>query len=273
MSKGERRHFESTVLSLPRSFSLSLARCLHRTPALALLAVRELRPVMSFSGAEGVRRRDSLASTGSDSVDDLVFTRPRGASPATGYAYDFTTSIPDYDLSASSVDSEHGQLPAALPAAPSGQQQQQQAAPQVTASAAASNRSRARAFSFLSVHHQGGNPAGMATPGGLSSPFSGGAYDSALDDGHDDDDGDDSEADDIIGGLDRATGPSTVSGRDEYPLSRIGTNVSASASAPNRSVYRVRFQPLDGYELAGMAASAIAVLALTATALVVAIVG
>lgn len=120
-----------------------------------------------------------------------------------------------------------------------------------------SNRSRARAFSFLSTHNNNndGQVVGSTTP---AVPFSGEDYDYALrpeeeeEEEETDEDGQSSRR--------RASTASQVGGG--------GTVVGGGA----RRAYRQTFQPLVGYELWWMGASAGVVTLLTSAAVVLAVV-
>ncbi|GJN94574.1 hypothetical protein Rhopal_007657-T1 [Rhodotorula paludigena] len=126
-------------------------------------------------------------------------------------------------------------------------------------------RSRARAFSFLSVHpaqygerHDADGPS----PATGETPFVGGAYDFALD-------GDEVDAldyDDDEDDSDERRGRGVE-------MREMGASAAGGTGAAAGKAYRMRFQPLEGYELAWMAVSASAVLGLTVTAVVLSVVG
>ncbi|GAA5992663.1 hypothetical protein JCM10908_002714 [Rhodotorula pacifica] len=226
-------------------------------------------------------RRHSTASLS----DDQVFFASRRASD-TGYAYD---GAPTYDLSASQSDTD-----AAGPATRTGSAMSptssRTSAPhpdtvslsthevdqaETPVHAPTSNRSRARAFSFLSVHPAMSAPA-LRTPGlspalsfASDTPFVGGSYDSALDDAEDEDADSvlDLDANDDVGGQHRNAGGRTD--RSSFAMTGLGH----ATGSEGRTSYRTRFQPLDSLELAWMTVSAVAVLALTVGSLVVAFVG
>jgi hypothetical protein len=225
-------------------------------------------------------RRLSIASSVGSLSDDLVFATPRKTTD-TGYAYDAALN---YDLSTSQSDNETSDpapndiaavnIPTRPPpdltsrtgshhgTAASDSVEQERARP--------ANRSRARAFSFLSVHPTA-PPPNLATSPSLSyaseAPFAGGAYDFALDDTEDDILGSDTEA----GAENAVTGDSgrRSSRRNSIPMHRLGSGLATL----DKAAYRVQFEPLDTLELAWMAASAFVVLALTVGSLVIAFVG
>lgn len=225
-------------------------------------------------------RRLSIASSAGSLSDDLVFATPR-RTPDTGYAYNAALN---YDMSTSQSDNEASDR---APDDHAAVNVLNRPPPDVTSragshhSAAGSdsveqgrarpaNRSRARAFSFLSVQPTA-PPPNLATSPSLSyapeAPFAGGAYDFALDGTEDDILGSDTDA----GAENDAAGDSArrSSRRNSIPMHRLGSGLATL----DKAAYRVRFQPLDALELAWMAASAFVVLALTVGSIVIAFVG
>lgn len=184
--------------------------------------------------------------------------------------YDASTTSPS-DPDAPSLPWPASALPPHAPAGPHREASEGAAAEHQDVVRPA-NRSRARAFSFLSVHADAAADAfppprpGIPSPAltySAEAPFAGGTYESALDD--DADDGDlDSDGD-----TDRLAGSRHDSGQT-LAMNRLGQGV---APIGGKTVYRVRFQPLDSLELAWMAVSAFLVLGLTVTSLIVAFVG
>ncbi|BGP58693.1 hypothetical protein JCM8202_005728 [Rhodotorula sphaerocarpa] len=227
-------------------------------------------------------RRDSFASSLRSLEDDLAYLASDHASALTdepSYAPAATRS-----QTGATDDADGHSFP------PPTARTVSSATDPVSPAKAPNNRSRARAFSFLSVNHgqtgygqSGLSPLGTPADevGGLSPalsvashvPFVGGAYESAFDD-----DEDDEETEEAAGltSDDEESDPSRSQrrrGSDSLALNRLDSHTSSSGVAPRRTLYRVRFQPLDALELAWMGASALAVLALTVGALVVAFLG
>lgn len=225
-------------------------------------------------------RRLSLASSVGSLSDDLVFSAHRRTTD-TGYAYDAALN---YDMSTSQSDNETSDR---VPADRAAVNVRNHPLPDVTSHAGSHhdtadthsvdqerarppNRSRARAFSFLSAHPTA-PPPNLGTSPALSyaseAPFAGGAYDFALDDMEDDILGSDTDAgaeNDVTGDSGRRS-----SRQNSIPMHRLGSGLATL----DKAAYRVRFQPLDALELAWMAASAFVVLALTVGSLVIAFVG
>lgn len=205
----------------------------------------------------GLRRHSIASSTGS-LTDDLALASSL-ASHDGGYAYG---AHPDQSMRSSFSDIEAASPYVGL------SRTEQPAVPTRTPPTGATSfpgshgsgttgRTRARAFSFLSVAGQptAGSPSALSPATG-DTPFVGGAYDFAL------------AADEF--------NPSDEAEDDEVEASqemRALGGGSSGAKVPAASSYRMRFQPLETHELAWMAASAAVVTGLTVTAAVLAFVG
>ncbi|GAA5833440.1 hypothetical protein JCM11251_003496 [Rhodosporidiobolus azoricus] len=121
-------------------------------------------------------------------------------------------------------------------------------------------RSRARAFSFLSVHQPYGAREGDSngiSPSTGETPFVGGAYDRAFEHG---------DLDDEIDALSDVSS----AGGDDVEMRPTG---ETAAMRWGGKAYRSRFQPLEGAEYALMGVSAVCVVGLTVGAVVLTWVG
>ncbi|BGP28263.1 hypothetical protein JCM10295v2_007250 [Rhodotorula toruloides] len=205
----------------------------------------------------GLRRYSIASSTGS-LTDDLALASSL-ASHDGGYAYG---AHPDHSMRSSFSDVDPGSpyvglsrsiTPALVHVPPSPTPSTGTTLP---GALGGTGRTRARAFSFLSVAGQPAAPSISApSPATGDTPFVGGAYDFAL--AADELDPSDDEDDDEAGHEMRALGAGGA----------VGSKMSAASS------YRMRFQPLEAHELAWMAASAAAITGLTVAAAVLAFVG
>ncbi|BGP74501.1 hypothetical protein NBRC10513v2_007933 [Rhodotorula toruloides] len=205
----------------------------------------------------GLRHHSIASSTGS-LTDDLALASSL-ASHDGGYAYgahpdqSMRSSFSDIDPGSPYVGLSRSITPAVVHVPPSPTPSSSTTLP---GALGGTGRTRARAFSFLSV---AGQPAATShsapSPATGDTPFVGGAYDFAL--AADElDPSDDDEDDDEAGHEMRALGG--------------GSSGPKMAAA---SLYRMRFQPLEAHELAWMAVSAAAVTGLTVAAAVLAFVG
>ncbi|GAA5877618.1 hypothetical protein JCM3774_005359 [Rhodotorula dairenensis] len=217
-------------------------------------------------------RRHSIASSSSAAslADEHMYAASAPHRDAdTGYAYD---GAPKYDASTPPLDTDAPPTSSPPSQAPSGfHQNAREGVPgEQQESARPANRSRARAFSFLSVHAPAAASANPGIPSpahafSADAPFAGGTYESAFDDDAEDNDADfDSDADEHM------LASSGSYGGQSIAMNRLGHGVS---SPGDKAVYRVRFQPLDSLELAWMALSAFLVVGLTVGSLIVAFVG
>ncbi|GAA6009885.1 hypothetical protein JCM10207_002145 [Rhodosporidiobolus poonsookiae] len=206
-----------------------------------------------------LRNHSTASSTGSLTDDLALFSSlPTSSSPAdfSSYAYGAPGAG---DASLSDIDSPYPGI--------SGSRQHSRR-PSVVASlndvglesphpnSHAGGRSRARAFSFLSVHHDAhGYGAkhgdGLSPATGETPVFGGGGYDDALD------------ADDTFSEDDD----------DEGVEMQPKSGGAGGGGMGAGRTYRARFQPLEGHELALMGVSAAAVLGLTVGAVVLTWVG
>ncbi|BGO96349.1 hypothetical protein NBRC10512v2_008074 [Rhodotorula toruloides] len=200
----------------------------------------------------GLRRHSIASSTGS-LTDDLALASSL-ASHDGGYAYDqsMRSSFSDIDPGSPYVGLSRSITPSVVHVPPSPAPSTGKTLP---GALGGTGRTRARAFSFLSV---AGQPAATSlsapSPATGDTPFVGGAYDFAL--AADELDPSEDEDDDEVGHEMRALGGGSS-----------GAKMSAASS------YRMRFQPLEAHELAWMAVSAAAVTGLTVAAAVLAFVG